>query len=529
MPDVIVKAHVDTFMKSDDSSDALNAIGGLGESKFAGLSATLVSESEFASLSSGFLLKSEFAGLSSTFSQGSLPTVDFAGLSATLLPKLEFAGLSSNFTNLSASNVSNPTEFRRNIQTSKVPTGPYATALEASINGATFGEPYYNSNYDLKVLRTPVSSIAFLGDSVTSMTGATLPESSSYPVWTRSLGRSKWDYARDNNGNNFTFAVGGSRSDQLTMFLSAISASPANIVFIGWGINDVQQTGGTVQSLLTSSAYAIDVLRRAGKFVVQATVIPPLTSTNVATAQKWLTANQAIREQCSAYNVPVCEWANVLSLSAGAVSGYNIYYRDQLHPNSWGASMMGRVAFRTLSSFVNYSIDNNTKPITAYTQNENLSAVGSANPTNWSIFPATGGSITARPVSSTSTGNYWTVEFYKGTSGPSSPFSMSNSVNNIAPVSSIYVEGYAEFEVLSGGAIVEARFLRFPGNALVIADNYAATVSASFIPSDGRVALRTPPYVPPSDTSLLYPSVIITPDSGNAVVRFKSVGVRQIS
>lgn len=439
------------------------------------------------------------------------------------------ATLYTTLANISGTNIPDVTLFRTSLSAGRKPSGPYNNALEASRAGAPYNEPFFTLEYDYKLLRAGVSAVAFLGDSVTSQgtLGQQVLGSANYGVWARDIMQTKWNFAYDSLSGNSTYGVGGSRSDQLvTSMLPALTANPKpNLTVIAWGINDVQQTAGSIVSLLTSSKLAYDSLRNSGKFVIQTTVIPPLVSLDQARAQKLYDANVALRQQCVEYNIPLCDWTLAMSISSGALSANPLYMSDNLHPNAAGASIMGRELAKTMEKHFDFTIDNYSPAITCVSENFGLSGVSiSATPTSWLVFPPAGGTISSRSISASPQGNWWTFDLYKGTA--TSYYNILTFTNSTKPLSNTFIDGYFDFEVLSGAVACGISVQVYPSNAQVIFDQSAGHTHGVFLPEDGQCALRTPAFSANGGITGAYPSVLMTPLSTNASVRIRNLSVR---
>lgn len=554
MPNVIVGTHVDTFMKSADATGALDAIGALGDAEFSTLSSTLLTKSDFANLSSTLAETTEVAALTSIL----LKTSDFSSLSSTLLPTTTFQSLSPSLVNsvssvagrggqvrLSSIDISDSTVVGRNLMTSqnatsartiieaaKIPRGPFSTPFEASLNNVDYGAPYFNSNYDLKVLRTSISSVAFVGDSVTlqGLQGYSIFGSNNYGVWARSLTKAKFNFASNSIDGNNSYAFGGKRSDELVnLALSSLSANPTvNTVFIAWGINDVQQGGGTVAAFLSSSRYAWDLLRNAGKYVIQATIIPPVSSFGGGTAQKWIDANAGLRQLAESYNVPICDWVNSVALTAGSVFGLPACFIDNLHPNPYGASLLGREVAKTFNRFIDFNINNYSSLITSVTQNFVLSSTSvSTTPTGWNVFPSGDGTFSTAGISATDTGNWWTLNLVKNTG--TGNFTITRFDTTTRPVSTRWMDAFCEFEVLSGAITPSISLITSPSNTQVAFDQSASSVSSVFVPSDGVCSLRTPASFIPDTASSTYLSMLVNPVAPGALIRLKGLSTRLVT
>lgn len=439
------------------------------------------------------------------------------------------ATLYTTLANISGTNIPDATLFRNSLRAGRKPSGPYNNALEASRAGEPYNEPFFTPNYDYKLLRAGISAIAFIGDSVTSQgtLGQQYLGSSSYAAWARDIMQAKWNLAYDSLSGNSTYSVGGARSTDLVIsMLPALTANPKpGIAVIAWGINDVQQTAGTIPYLLSSSRLAYDSLRNSGKFVVQTTVIPPLLSLDQARAQKLYDANVALRQQCVEYNIPLCDWTLAMGISSGALSANPLYMQDNLHPNPTGASVMGRELAKTLERHFDFTIDNYTPSITCVSENFGLSGVSiSAFPTGWLVFPPTGGTISSRSISASPQGNWWTFDLYKGTA--TSYYNLLTFTTTTRPVSNTFIDGFMDFEVLSGAVSMNITVQGQPGNFQAAMDQYASAAHSVFLPEDGVCSLKTPAFSANAGITNAYPSVLMTPLSTNASLRIRNLSVR---
>jgi hypothetical protein len=244
-------------------------------------------------------------------------------------------------------------------------------------------------------------------------------------------------------------------------------------------------------------------IKAAGKRPI-ATTLCGVTAAGGATQQAWnVEFNGYIRTHAAADGVTLCDWAHILSAS-GTDDGVldSAYAIDSIHPNSLGASRMGRVLAASLSPFLVPGRDvfnglSNASP--------NPSWTGGPHPTNWTHTIGVSNSAGTQTYEAASDpSKWWRIPHTQGGANASQIITFTDT---ISAYNGVTFYALVEIEVLSGALTVAQVRQYFSGGgtqAEGLNQVDGATLGAQITPADGRVILRTPGSAGTGATTLVY-------------------------
>lgn len=381
-----------------------------------------------------------------------------------------------------------------------------------------------------------ISTIAFFGDSITGQStrgstgtdgvGAYYIDGVGYSSWAKALNQSKWDFEPD--GGRLTFATGGKTTQELIdLHLEDVLASDADVVVEQGGTNDIDR-GFSTTTIVTNKVNVWTQIRESGMIPVTM-AIPPfgLAQGGNATGTKSVRvvqANTAIQEAAEEMGVPFVSYDGQLDTVAGNGIANTSMFTDALHPNGWGAYIMGEALAEVLEDSFIMPLDNwaNTNYLTP-----NVALAGSSGqPTSWLVPGApSGATLNSKALESSADGNWWVFDVMSGTS--TSSFALNNFTSNLggSPVGKT-VESLAEIEVVSGtfkSIRIDTNMFGNTGQntGMLTGWNFAPVLTSD----DGIIVLRTQPNIVPVGTSLVSPTVYF---NGDGVIRFRRVMTREV-
>lgn len=352
----------------------------------------------------------------------------------------------------------------------------------------------------------PIQSVAFVGDSITDAMSSSLYrlQARGFGGWAQAFNRQKWNIAPKTSASRLQFATSGaSTATIVTNQMSSALASGADTIVWHTGQND-RATGGLTAAQAASNMRTVWATIKAAGIRPIATTLCGVTNAAGATQQQWnVDFNVLIRSYAAADGVTLCDWAAVLSAS-GTDDGIldPAYAIDSIHPNSTGASRMGRVLAATLSPFL---VDANDPFSGLSNASPNPSWTGGPAPTSWTHTIGVGNSAGTQTYESASDpSKWWRIPHTQGGANSSQIITFSDTI-------SVYdgVNFYAliEIEVLTG-ALTFAQVRQYFSGGGTQAEGLnqvdGATLGAQINPSDGRVILRTPVSAGTGATTLAY-------------------------
>lgn len=382
--------------------------------------------------------------------------------------------------------------------------------------------------------KLPITSVALFGDSITAQGSAGLYtlDGDGYFVHQRYLCGSGWDPCP--NGSVLTFATSGATTATLIAnHLDDIAASAADTVFDGSGINDSVQNV-TLATTLANRSALWEAALAAGKQVIALAVIPlslEFTGNGAGVISARIAAqNAAIEALASSYRgVFFVNHKEDYEATPGsglciANSDYDEPDPDNIHPNSLGASILGRGLNTGLQLLgFTYGIDpfSNTNRITP---NGDFSA-GTVTPTNFTCFnPSNGGQGTNSvfleegirwwriPMLKQTSTSYWNPTNFQANTGGSPANKTADAVCRLRVISGVIDNLNLILNATPTGQIA------FDGS-----DN----TSGKVYPEDGVIVLRTLRRTAAGDVSLLFPSLLVRAVDTDATIDISELTVRE--
>jgi hypothetical protein len=262
---------------------------------------------------------------------------------------------------------------------------------------------------------------------------------------------------------------------------------------------------------------------RAVWATIKAAEIRPIATTlcGVTTPvaqQTWnVEFNGYIRSYASLDNVRLCDWASILSpngIDDGILDPQ--YAIDSIHPNSLGASRMGRVLANTLSRYLIQARNPFDGLLNA---SPNPSMNGGPPPTSWSLSVGAGNSVGTQTYEAASDpSKWWRIPHTQGGVNTSQVITFDDTVSSYNGVNFLSL---IEIEVITGAlqSLRINQFLQTAGTtAICLNQSDGAVLGSQITPSDGTVVLRTPKTAGSLLTNLAYCNLVF---SGTADFRIR--------
>lgn len=226
--------------------------------------------------------------------------------------------------------------------------GAAVTAAATAVTDGRLSDPALGAAFGSRVGAPAKTSgapkLTAIGDSITVPDVGANFWASGYLSWANASLRHRFDRVGP-TPTTFAWATAGQRTDQSIAAgqHTAAAASAADVVVVHLGTNDVG-FGTAVATIYANLRTIWTTLTAAGKTVVATTILP--RSVDIADARvtgDLHALNHMIRTGVPTLpNVVLCDWAPlVMDPSTGGIAA--TYSADGLHPNSVGASVMGRV------------------------------------------------------------------------------------------------------------------------------------------------------------------------------------------
>lgn len=351
----------------------------------------------------------------------------------------------------------------------------------------------------------PIYNVAFVGDSITDAGSASLIDirARGYYGWAQAFNRQRWAIAPGATRLHFATS-GASTATIVTNHMAAALASGADTIVWHSGQNDRATGGLTAAQAATNMRAVWSTIKAAGLRPI-ATTLCGVTAAAGATQQAWnVEFNGYIRTHAATDGVTLCDWAHVLSAS-GTDDGVldAAYAIDSIHPNSTGASRMGRVLAATLAPFIDEDVD----PFEGLVNvSVNPSWTGGPAPTSWTHTIGASNSVGTQTYESASDpSKWWRIPHTQGGINSSQVITFSDTISSY---NGVRFSALVEIEVLSGALTFAHVIQQMSGGGSVARGLFqvdGATLGAQITPADGRVVLRTPVTLGTGATSLTYP------------------------
>ncbi len=365
---------------------------------------------------------------------------------------------------------------------------------------------------------SPMMQIAFVGDSITDAGSTSLfaSQARGYFPWAQAYNRQKWDIVPKISASRLQFATSGaSTATIITNQMADALASGADTIVWHTGQND-RATGGLTALQAANNMRAVWATIKAAKIRPIATTLCGVTTPEVQ--QTWnVEFNGYIRTYASLDNVKLCDWASILSpngIDDGILDPQ--YAIDSIHPNSLGASRMGRVLANTLSQYLVQTHD----PFDGLANaSPNPSLNGGPPPTSWSLSVGASNSVGTQTYEAASDpSKWWRIPHTQGAANTSQIITFDDTVSSYNGVNFLSL---IEIQVLTGAlqSVRINQFLQGGGTTAICLNQVDGAVLGSQItPSDGTVVLRTPSTTGTALTNLAYCNLVF---SGTADFRIR--------
>lgn len=376
-----------------------------------------------------------------------------------------------------------------------------------------------------------ITKVAPWGDSITGQGATNLDIISGLGFWghARVLGGSKWDPV--GTVSKMVLATGGATTGELLEdHLVDLEASDADTVFDASGINDAFQSV-PLATTLANRATLWEAALAEGKQVIALAVIPvPLASAGNsagAVSAKILAQNNAVRAMASGYpGVFYVDHTREYHAVPGSGNfiGASAYTADELHPNSLGASILGRGVVQRLRALgFSFGVDPLDMGGTLITANGNFSA-GTTSPTNFTLFPpGSAGAVGTHSMSTIDGLRWWRFPLNKGSS-TGAWGATTFTANTVSPASKT-LDAVCLMRVISGTVDNYALTRNETPSAQATFDMSANTVG-QITADDGIIVLRTPKEATGGSVTASSPSVSMRPVTSEAVVEIAMLTVR---
>ena len=378
----------------------------------------------------------------------------------------------------------------------------------------------------LPAARTTATRVAAFGDSITqgASAGLTFSGADCYWAWARVYGDSAWDIIP--NGSILPFATGGKRTDDLIkLHLDDLLASDAQVVLVGGGTNDVVQ-GQTADWSARHRVGVCDELRKRGKTAILLSVPPiPLGYSGGSFSAAVVATNTATAALAAARGHAFVDVTTTLESTAGTGTGNASYFlsSSDLHPNTLGASRMGRAIHAALDGVMDFTLDPNAN--TDFLLANSTFALGSGPPTGWSQTPPASGTTAAQSMVVDGSYRLWRISMTKGASTGS--WQLTNVTANTESPAGKTVEVVARLRVVSGTIIPSLTLAASPTPSQAAIDLYA-NAAGTISSTDGWVTLRTAPYTCGGSDTQAWPMLQVVP-TGDAVIEVQLLTVREVA
>jgi lysophospholipase L1-like esterase len=363
-----------------------------------------------------------------------------------------------------------------------------------------------------------MTQIAFVGDSITDAASTSLFATAArgYFPWAQAFNRQKWDIVPKTSANRLQFATSGaSTATIITNQMSAALASGADTIVWHTGQND-RATGSLTALQAANNMRAVWETIKAAKIRPIATTLCGVTTPTIQ--QTWnVEFNSYIRTYAAIDGITLCDWASILSpngIDDGILDPQ--YAIDSIHPNSLGASRMGRVLAATLNPYVVQSRDPFNGLLNA---SPNPSMTGGPPPTSWSFSIGASNSVGTQTYEAASDpSKWWRIPHTQGAGNLSQIITFADTISNY---NGVRFASLIEVQVLSGSlqSIRTNQYLQGGGTQAICLNQVdGGTLGPQITSSDGTVVLRTPFTTGNATTSLAYCDVFF---SGTADFRIR--------
>lgn len=384
---------------------------------------------------------------------------------------------------------------------------------------------------DAAFAKLPITTALVHGDSISDQgsSGLNLINAPGYWGQARMFGGSGWDPAV--NGSVLEFASGTQTTGQLlTSHLEQMQAAAGETVFDNGGINDAFQSV-PLATTLANKATLWNAMRALGKQVIVLPAIPaPLTAAGNgagAVSARIQAMNEAVEDLAQDFpGVFFINHTRPYHVVPGVFDymGVAANTSDNLHPNSLGASILGRELHAKLmeAGFV-YGKDPRNLGGTIVTPNGDFSA-GTTAPTNYSLSPpANAGSVGVHSFYTEGSYKWWRFPLNKGTS--TAYWAVNNfQANTVSPANKNH-DAIAIMRVVSG-TLVNTNLTRYETPFAQAAIDMTGNSLGQITAADGIVVFRTPIRATGGSVTLSYPQLIMQPVA-DAVVEVAMSCVRE--
>jgi len=364
----------------------------------------------------------------------------------------------------------------------------------------------------------PMTQIAFVGDSITDAGSTSLFSTAArgYFPWAQAFNRQKWNIVPKTSASRLQFATSGaSTATIITNQMSAALASGADTIVWHSGQND-RATGGLTALQAANNLRAVWATIKAAKIRPIATTLCGVTTPSIQ--QTWnVEFNGYVRTYAAIDGITLCDWASILSpngIDDGILDPQ--YAIDSIHPNSLGASRMGRVLAATLNPYVVQSRD----PFSGLANaSPNPTWTGGPPPTSWTFTIGGSNSVGTQTYESASDpSKWWRIPHTQGAGNVSQIITFTDTISSYNGVN---FSSLVEVQVLSGSlqSIRTNQYMQGGGTQATCLNQVdGATLGPQITSSDGTVVLRTPFTAGNATTTLAYCDVLF---SGTADFRIR--------
>lgn len=370
-----------------------------------------------------------------------------------------------------------------------------------------------------------ITSMAFMGDSITEYVGTTLNdyEFNGYASWIYALTGCSFDFIP--SATKLSFATGGFTTTQIgSTWLGPAIASSANSIFVLEGTNDsaTQTSQQTADRILTHWL----AIKAAGKTPIGSSIWPCVGN---ATKSAWIVATNAIlRSHAAANGIKFCDWTGEIENVPNSNTGVSntTWLPDNIHPGLAGAIKMGQFAARFLKQKTKLAFDPYFGKVALSRNPQFAGSAGQANDFNIPFIP-TGATLNSKtlvadPVTG---GNWWQLDINQGTAPIGNTSSIQHNFLAAPDLTGETVIGMVEIEVLSG-QLAYARGIASYTVATTTRRTHIANVNSAttgvLTSADGLIRFRTRPITFPSGVTYYTMS---TQFAGTAVVRIRRCGL----
>jgi len=364
----------------------------------------------------------------------------------------------------------------------------------------------------------PVTKIAFVGDSITDAGSTSLFSTAArgYFPWAQAFNGQKWDIVPKTSVNRLQFAnSSASTATIVANQMSAVLASGADTIVWHTGQND-RATGLLTALQAANNMRAVWATIKAAKIRPIATTLCGVTMPTIQ--QTWnVEFNGYIRTYAAADGITLCDWASILSpngIDDGILDPQ--YTIDSIHPNSLGASRMGRVLASTLNQYVLQSRD----PFSGLSNaSPNPNMTGGPPPTSWTFTIGASNSVGTQTYEAASDpSKWWRIPHTQGGANASQIITFEDTISSY---NGVRFASLVEIQVLSGSiqSVRANQYLQGGGTtATCLSQVDSGILGPQITASDGTVVLRTPFTAGNETTNLAYCDIFFT---GTANLRIR--------